>query len=139
MSKSKKPEQLYIAGTEPPKDDELERMLHLWQDASAEAKTASERKKIRHATVVARLTDKGYKAYPYFDEDGKRRILYPSTEVKAKTKAAPTAKQKDRDELYKPDDAIVAMPTQPTEVSDPFGSTRRGLLDVAAIKQDAAR
>ncbi len=132
MAPKKRPEQLYLDGTAPPKDKELERDLHLWQDATAEAKTAAERKKIRHATLIANLVAKGYPSYPYYDEDGKKRLLYPSTETKAKTKRAPSERQSRRDEYDLPardDDVEIVKPSAPTEVSDPFGSTRRDLAN----------
>lgn len=127
----KRSEQLYLDGTAPPKDKELERDLHLWLDATAELKTAAERKKIRHATLVANLVAKGYKAYPYVDDSGKKRLLYPANETKAKTKRAPRERQQrrhDRDAHPDDDDAIIHDKKKgPTEVSDPFGSTRRAI------------
>jgi len=86
-------EQLYIPGTEPPRNLDIEAALWRWLDAADAAKAAGEDKRTCHAALVERMTTAGLPSYPYLDRaTGRRRLARAIAETKIKAANAPAEK-----------------------------------------------
>lgn len=137
-------EQVWIPGTEPPRNAAIESAIDDWQTARDEQKRAADRTKIKHASLLAALADAGLERYPFVDaRTGKKHVVARVAEPKAKvmrgarTKKAKTAKQERADEKREEkraakkaaeEDAVesrrVARTSEHDRLADPFAATR---------------
>jgi len=94
-----KPEQLYLDGTAPPRDEDIESKLEAWLDATDAKLAASEDTKLCHLVLLATLQERGVKAYPYRDRaTGEKRVIkIKAGEPKVCTAKAPRAERVDRE------------------------------------------
>lgn len=140
MSKpKKKPEQLFIDGTEPPpdpaRDPDVDDAVFAWLDAKAAQRKAADTTKIKHASLLAMLGDKEIERYPYLDQfTGKKRFVVVKREPKAATTNAPKPPKpkRERKERKKPDPAEQVEHRKVSRASveaeiDPFAATRRSM------------
>lgn len=94
-----KPEQLYLEGTAPPRDEDIEAKLEAWHDALDARTGASEDAKLCHLVLLATLQERGVKAYPYRDRGtGEKRVIkIKAGEPKVTTAKAPKPERVDRE------------------------------------------
>lgn len=132
-------EQLYIAGTEPPRNPEIEQALRSWLNARDEAKSTSERVRLRLATLLNRMTEAGIERYPFVDDRGGKRQVLAARDTRARVVKAPGERtQRGRRARIRDDAPPLSPPVAPSDVSDPFASTRRKMNDAQATR-DAER
>jgi hypothetical protein len=91
----KKPEQLYIDGTEPPDAPAVRSALHEWLDAKEERSAAAERVKLRHDALLMQMAEHKLERYPYVDATtGKRKHVVADKTPRARTIDAPMLKKR---------------------------------------------
>jgi len=99
MPRPKRPEQLYLDGTAPPRDEDIEQKLESWLDATDAKTAASEDTKLCHQVLLATLQERGVAAYPYRDRSTgeKRLVKIKAGEPKVCTAKAPRPERLDRE------------------------------------------
>ena len=164
--KPKSPEQLYLEGTAPPRDVDLEAKLEAWLDAIDAKKASSEDAKLCHLVLLATLQERGVAAYPYRDRGtGEKRVIkIKAGESKVCTAKAPKPERVDREkdmagigsaadrvrdfEAQSGHKVTVAQNGRTVELevvmddADPFASTTRSAMtpaQVAVAESEAAR
>lgn len=142
-----KAQQLYIAGTEPPPDPdkhpEIDDALDAWLAAKKKRAAAAEAEKIRHESLLERLSDFGIERYPFHDETGRKKYVVAAKQTKAKTVNAPSKKQEGRDADSRRERALLERETSvetrrvpraealaELEPADPFAATRSAMEDL---------
>ena len=135
MPRKKSPEQLYIDGTAPPRNTDVEERIDAWNRAKADAKDAAEAVRLRHASMVQLMADQGLEVYDYTDAStGKRKRVKIKREPKAAVGAAPREKRGSQQEESNDAPAtvqaggeVVPLRAPLPDHSDPFGKIRREL------------
>lgn len=94
---TKRQEQLSISGTEPVEIPEVRDALYQWLDSKESRATASEKVRMSHDVLMARMVEAGVDRYAYNDSvSGKRKHVVADKTPKAKTINAPIASDKGR-------------------------------------------
>lgn len=133
-------QQLEIAGTEAPKNADIEKAIDMWLDAKTEQRRAVETTKMRHATLLLHMQNAKLDAYPFVDPaNGKKKQVVIARDPKAKAiKASPRNRRDDDaeigDEITVEDaepDNVVEMRRVPRDTVeqeiDPFAATRQAM------------
>ncbi len=138
----KAPEQLYLDGTAPPRNEQVDEALYAWLDAQERQRGTADATKVKHAVLLARMAEAKVERYPYLDpSSGKKRTVVVARDPKAKTLAAPKERKPDREpKERKPKPETVEsrkVPRaqalrdiaehQPPPDADPFDATRQAM------------
>lgn len=99
MPRLKQREQLYLDGTAPPRDEDIEQKLENWLDAADAKAAAGEDAKLCHQVLLATLQERKITAYPYRDRaTGEKRIIrVKAGDPKVVTAKAPKPERVDRE------------------------------------------
>jgi len=139
------PKQLEIAGTETPKNPDIEQAIDLWLEAKVEQRRAADTAKLRHATLLLHMQNAGCDTYPFVDPTtGKKRQVAIARDPKAKNLKAPRWDRRDRDVEEPPEVKVEDLESDgkvesrrvkrstvknADQVVDPFASTRSAMAD----------
>jgi hypothetical protein len=143
--------QTEIPGTEQVKNPDIEQAIDLWLEAKSEQRYASEKTKLRHASLLLQMANVGCEAYPFVEPDtGKKKLLVIARDPKAKATKQPKWNRRDGDAQDDVGEEVTVQVTDDPPVDnvvemrrvkrtaahdalvDPFASTR------AAMDEDAA-
>jgi hypothetical protein len=123
--------QLEIPGAEDPaRNDEVDAALYAWLDAKEERRKSTDATKIKHASLIERLTALGIERYGYLDAyTGRKKFVVVKRDAKATTTRAPSPPKpkKERAPKAKPEEQVehrkVSRASVEAEV-DPFAQVR---------------
>jgi len=127
------PEQLYIAGTEPPgRIPEIDEAIAEWLESKEVKKAAGDAEAGRHETVLERMAEAGRDRYTFLDPTGRRRVLVAKSTRKATVEKAPAPQIARRDAEFDRDTREAAEPAPrkqrpPAASDDPFAGTRAAM------------
>ena len=141
-----------IPGFESVKNPDIERAIDAWLEAKVEQKRAAETTKLRHSALLIQMGNAGIEAYQFIEPgSGRKKLLVVARDPKAKTTKAPRFNRRDQDVEDETGDELVVediltddgkvesrrvrRTAEHDKAADPFGSTRKSLIDEAEQKR----